>query len=165
MASKKGIIITIIILAVITAGSFLFWMVPQESQMSIVVSDYENYLDGVKEIHSVLDQTILEDFQKLRDGNMTPEEYFQTADVVSSQVTAKISEFVASKPSSEWQESYINYMQSLQSFNSYVTETKVYAGLIKDGKTEQLDESMKKIQSIKSETERLVKMSDYSRPK
>jgi len=165
MASKKGIIITIIILAVITAGSFLFWMVPQESQMSIVVSDYENYLDGVKEIHSVLDQTILEDFQKLRDGNMTPEEYFQTADVVSSQVTAKISEFVASKPSSEWQESYINYMQSLQSFNSYVTETKVYAGLIKDGKTEQLDESMKKIQSIKSETERLVKMSDDSRPK
>ena len=165
MASKKGIIITIIILAVITAGSFLFWMIPQESQMSIVVSDYENYLDGVKEIHSVLDQTILEDFQKLREGNMTPDEYFQTADVVSSQTTAKISEFVASKPSNEWQESYINYMQSLQSFNSYVTETKVYAGLIKDEKTDQLDESLKKIQSIKSETERLVKMSDDSRPK
>jgi len=165
MASRKGIIVTIIILAVITAGSFLLWMIPQGSQMSIVVSDYENYLDGVKEIHSVLDQSISEEFQGLRDGNVSPEEYLKTAEVISSQVTSQISEFVTSNPTTEWQESYIRYMESLQTFNSYVTETKVYAGLVKDGRTDKLVETMDKIQEIKSESEKLAKLSDESRPK
>ena len=165
MASQKGVVITIIILAAITAGSFLFWMVPQENQMTIVVSDHENYLDGAKEIHSVMDQTISEEFQNLIDGSILPDEYIRTSDVISSQVTMQISEFVTSKPPAEWQESYINYMESLQSFNSYVTETKVYANLLKEGKTDKLDETLGKIQSLKSESERLVKASDDSRPK
>jgi len=165
MASRKGIVITIIILAAITAGSFLFWMVPQENQMTIVVSDHENYLDGAKEIHSVMDQTISEEFQNLTDGSISSDEYIKTSEVISSQITMQISEFVTSKPPAEWQESYINYMESLQSFNSYVTETKVYANLLKEGKTDKLDETLGKIQSLKSESERLAKASDDSRPK
>jgi len=164
MASRKGIVITIIILAAITAGSFLFWMVPQENQMTIVVSDHENYLDGAKEIHSVMDQTISEEFQNLIDGSISPDEYLTTSDVISSQVTMQISEFVTSKPPTEWQESYINYMESLQNFNSYVTETKVYANFLKEEKTDKLDETLAKIQSLKSESERLAKASDDSRP-
>jgi len=165
MASRKGIAVTIIILAAITVGSFLFWMIPQENQMIIVVSDYENYLDGVKEIHSVMEQTISEEFQFLKEGNILPDEYIKTSDAMSLQVTTQISEFVTSKPPTEWQESYISYMESLQNFNSYVTETKVYANLLKDGKTNKLEETMGKIQSLKSESERLAKVSDNSRPK
>ena len=165
MASRKGIVVTVIILAAITAGSFLFWMVPQENQMTIVVSDHENYLDGVKEIHSVMSQTIAEEFQNLIDGTISPEEYLRTSDVISSQVTTQISEFVTSKPPAEWQESYINYMESLQIFNSYVTETKVYANFLKEGKTDKLGETMGKIESLKSESERLAKASNDSRPK
>ena len=165
MASRKGIIVTICILVAITAGSFLFWMVPQENQMTIVVSDHENYLDGAKEIHSVMDLTISEEFQSLIDGNISPDEYIRTCDVISSQVTTQISEFVTSKPPTEWQESYINYMESLQNFSSYVTETKVYANLLKEGKTDKLDETMSKIQSLKLESERLAKASNDSRPK
>lgn len=164
MASRKGIVITIIILAAITAGSFLLWMIPQENQMTIVVSDHENYLDGAKEIHSVMDQTISEEFENLIDGSILPEEYIRTSDVISSQVTMQISEFVTSKPPTEWQESYINYMESLQNFNSYVTETKVYANFLKEGKIDKLDETLAKIQSLKSESERLAKASDESRP-
>ena len=164
MASQKGVVITIIILASITAGSFLFWMVPQENQMTIVVSDHENYLDGAKEIHSVMDQTISEEFQNLIDGSILPDEYIRTSDVISSQVTMQISEFVTSKPPAEWQESYINYMESLQNFNSYVTETKVYANFLKEDKIDKLDETLAKIQSLKSESERLAKASDDSRP-
>lgn len=164
MASRKGIVITIIILAAITAGSFLFWMIPQENQMTIVVSDHENYLDGAKEIHSVMDQTISEEFENLIDGSILPEEYIRTSDVISSQVTMQISEFVTTKPPTEWQESYINYMESLQNFNSYVTETKVYANFLKEGKIDKLDETLAKIQSLKSESERLAKASDESRP-
>lgn len=164
MASRKGIIITIVILAAITAGSFALWMVPQETKMKLVVSDHKNYLDGVKEIHSLLEQSISEEFQNLKDGNISPDEYIQVADVTSSQVTSQISEFVASKPPDEWQESYIKYMESLQNFNSYVTETKVYAGLIKDGKSDKLQDELEKIDSFKSESQRLAKLSDDSRP-
>lgn len=165
MASKKGITITIIILAVITIASFLIWEIPQNSQISLKVSDHENYLDGVKEIHSLLDQTISTDFQNLKDGNISPDEYLEYADVTSTQVSSKITEFVKSKPPNEWQESYISYMDALRNFNSYVTETKVYANLIKEGKTDQFEETLTKIQSYKSESETLIELSDKSRPK
>jgi hypothetical protein len=164
MASKKGIVFTIIILAAITAGSFLFWLIPQETQISLTVSDYENYLDGVKEIHSILDQTISTEFQNLKDGNISSDEYLQIADVTSTQVSSQISEFVTSKPPNEWQDSYISYMDALRNFNSYVTETKVYANLVKEGKTDQFEETLTNIQSYKSESETLIELSDNSRP-
>ncbi len=88
MASKKGITVTIIILVAITAGSFLFWMIPQENQISSITSDHENYIDGIKAIHSILDQKISTEFQKLKDENMSPDEYLQIADVTSSQVSS-----------------------------------------------------------------------------
>ncbi|MFZ8907644.1 MAG: hypothetical protein ACO2Y5_03565 [Nitrosopumilaceae archaeon] len=165
MASKKGIAITIIILAAITAASFSFWMIPQENQMSLVISDHENYLDGVKEIHSIMKETISTEFQNLKDETISPDEYLRIADVTSSQVTSQISEFVTSKPPEEWQDSYISYMDSLKNFNSYVTETKVYANLVKDGKTDQFEETLTKINSLQSESERLAEISDSSRPK
>lgn len=164
MASKKGVAVTIIILAAITGASFLLWTVPQENQMSLVISDHENYLDGVKEIRSIMDETISTEFQNLKDGKITPDDYIQTADVTSSQVTSKISEFVTSKPPTEWQESYINYMDSLKSFNSYITETKVYANLIKEDKTDEFEQTLEKINSLKAESERLAEVSDNSRP-
>lgn len=165
MASKKGIAVTIIILAAITAGSFLFWMIPQENQMSLVISDHENYLDGVKEIHSIMKETISTEFQNLKDETILPDEYLRIADVTSSQVTSQISEFVTSKPPSEWQDSYISYMDSLKNFNSYVTETKVYANLVKEGKRDQFEETLSKINSLQLESERLAEISDNSRPK
>jgi hypothetical protein len=165
MTSKKGITVTIIILVAITAGSFLFWMIPQESQISLITSDHENYLDGIKAIHSILDQTISTEFQNLKDENISPDEYLKIADVTSSQVSSQISEFVISKPPNEWQDSYISYMDALKNFNSYVTETKVYANLVKEGKTDQLEETLTKIQSYKSESEMLIEISDKSRPK
>ncbi len=165
MASKKGIAVTIIILAAITAGSFLFWMIPQENQMSLVISDHENYLDGVKEIHSIMKETISTEFQNLKDETISPDEYLRIADVTSSQVTSQISEFVTSKPPSEWQDSYISYMDSLKNFNSYVTETKVYANLVKEGKRDQFEETLSKINSLQLESERLAEISDSSRPK
>ena len=165
MASKKGITITIIILAAITGGSFLFWVIPQESPISLVVTDYENYLDGVKEIHSILDQSISAEFQNLKDEKISPDEYMQIVDITSTQISSQISEFVTSKPPKEWQDSYISYMDSLRNFNSYVTETKVYANLVKEGKTDQLGEILAKIQSYKSESETLIELSDNSRPK
>jgi response regulator of citrate/malate metabolism len=162
MASKKGIIITIIILASITAASFLLWIVPQENTATLVVSDYENYLEGVKKIHQVLQESIETEFQNLLDGNTSPDEYISITEVTTSQVTAQISEFVTSKPTEEWQNSYITYMEAMKKFNEYIIETKVAANMLKVG---QIDaETLQNIESLRLETQELIKKSDELRP-
>lgn len=162
MVSKKGIIITIIILASITAASFLLWIVPQENPATLVVSDYENYLEGVKKIHQVLQESIETEFQNLLDGNTSPDEYISITEVTTSQVTAQISEFVTSKPTEEWQNSYITYMEAMKKFNEYIIETKVAANMLKVG---QIDaETLQNIESLRLETQELIKKSDELRP-
>ena len=162
MASKKGIIVTVIILVAITAASFLFWIIPQENPSTLVVSDYANYLDGVKKIHEVLQESIETEFQNLLDGKTSPEEYIAITEVTTSQVTVQISEFVTSKPPEEWQDSYISYMEALKKFNSYIVETKVAANMLKEG---QIDtEVIQKIESLRLESQELINKSNELRP-
>lgn len=162
MASKKGIIVTVIILGAITAASFLFWIIPQENPSTLMVSDYANYLDGVKKIHEVLQESIETEFQNLLDGKTSPDEYIAITEVTSSQVTVQISEFVTSKPPKEWQDSYISYMEALKKFNSYIVETKVAANMLKEG---QIDtEIIQKIESLRLESQELINKSNELRP-
>jgi len=162
MASKKGIIITVIILVAITAASFLFWVIPQDNPSTLVVSDYENYLDGVKKIHEILQESIETEFQNLLNEKTSPDEYIAITEVTSSQVTAQISEFITSKPPEEWQDSYISYMEALKKFNAYIVETKVAANMLKEG---QIDtEIMQKIQSLRLESQELINKSNELRP-
>ena len=165
MASKKGIVVTIIILTAITSVSFLLWVIPQDYEATFVVSDYEGYLDGVKNIHEVLEESIDIEYQNLRTGKITPQEYIAITEVTSSQVTAQISEFVTSKPPEDWQTSYINYMDAMKKFNSYILETKVLANLIENGSTEdEMNETLEKIELLKMESKEFVKISHQSRP-
>ena len=165
MASKKGIVVTVIILAVITGASFVFWIVPQDSESTFVVSNYEGYIDGVKNIHEVLQESINIEYQNLHNGDISTSDYISVADITSSQVTAQISEFVTSKPPQEWQESYIGYMEALKKFNEYIVETKVAANLIeKESFEEEMTETIQKIESLKEESKQLVKKSDELRP-
>lgn len=165
MASKKGIAVTAIILAAITGASFLLWIIPQDVETTFVVTDYENYLDGVKNIHEVLEESIELEYENLQNGKITPQEYLTVTEVTSSQVTSQISEFVTSKPSEEWQSSYISYMEALKSFNSYILETKVLANMIENGSSEEeMSEVIEKIESLKIESSEFVKVSDESRP-
>ena len=162
MASKKGIIVTVIILVTITAASFLFWIIPQKNPSTLMVSDYANYLDGVKKIHEVLQESIETEFQNLLDGKTSPDEYIAITEVTTSQVTVQISEFVTSKPPEEWQDSYISYMEALKKFNSYIVETKVAANMLKEG---QIDtEVIQKIESLRSESQELINKSNELRP-
>ena len=140
----------------------MFWTIPQENESTFIVTNYENYLDGIKSIHEILQESINIEFQNLRDEKITPEEYISVAEITTSQVTAKISEFVTSKPSEQWQESYISYMEALKKFNSYVLETKVYANLLKEQKD--VTDTLQKIEELKKEYQELVKRSDELRP-
>jgi len=162
LASKKGIIVTVIILVAITSASFLFWIIPQENPSTLMVSDYANYLDGVKKIHEVLQESIETEFQNLLDGKTSPDDYIAITEVTSSQVTVQISEFVTSKPPEEWQDSYISYMEALKKFNSYIVETKVAANMLKEG---QIDtEIIQKIESLRLESQELINKSNELRP-
>jgi len=162
MASKKGIAVTVIILVAITAASFLFWVIPQENPSTLVVSDHENYLDGIKKIHEVLQESIETEFQNLLNEKISPDEYITITEVTSSQVTAQISEFITSKPPEEWQDSYISYMEALKKFNEYIIETKVAANMLKEG---QIDtEIIQKIESLRSESQELINKSNELRP-
>ncbi len=165
MASKKGIVVTIIILAAITGASFLLWMVPQNSETTFVVSDYGGYIDGVKNIHEVLQESIDIEYQNLLSGKISPDDYISVAEVTSSQVTSKISEFVTSKPPEEWQDSYISYMDAMKKFNEYIGETKVLANLIEKGDTEEeIAKTIQKIESLKEESKEFIKISEQTRP-
>ena len=165
MASKKGIAITAIILAAITGASFLLWVIPQENDTTFIVTDYQGYLDGVKNIHEVLQESIDIEYQNLRDGKSTPKDYIAITEVTSSQVTTQISEFITSKPSEQWQESYISYMNGMKKFNEYILETKVLANQIENGNIDkEILQTLEKIESIKVESIEYIKKSNELRP-
>ena len=165
MASKKGIMITVIILSAITGASFLLWVIPQENDTTFIVSDYEGYLDGVKNIHEVLQESIDIEYKNLRDGKISTTDYIVITEVTSSQVTTQISEFVISKPSEQWQESYISYMNGMKKFNEYILETKILANQMENGSLDkEILQTVEKIQSIKAESIEYIKKSNELRP-
>ena len=165
MASKKGIVITAIILAAITGASFLLWVIPQENDTTFTVTDYEGYLDGAKNIHEVLQESIDIEYNNLREGKISPMDYITITEVTSSQVTTQISEFITSKPSEQWQESYISYMNGMKKFNEYILETKVLANQIENGGLdEEILQTVNKIETIKAESIEYVKKSNELRP-
>jgi len=165
MASKKGIAVTAIILAAITGASFLLWVIPQENETTFIVTDYQGYLEGVENIHEVLQESIDIEYQNLREGKISPEDYITVTEITSSQVTTQISEFITSKPSEQWQESYINYMDAMKKFNEYILETKVLANQIQnESPNEDISQTIEKIESIKAESREYVKKSNELRP-
>ena len=165
MASKKGIAITAIILAAITGASFLLWVIPQDNDTTFIVTDYQGYLDGAKNIHEVLQESIDIEYNNLREGEISPMDYITITEVTSSQVTTQISEFVTSKPSEQWQESCISYMNGMKKFNEYILETKVLANQIENGGLdEEILQTVNKIETIKAESIEYVKKSNELRP-
>ena len=165
MASKKGIMITGIILASITGASFLMWVIPEDNETTFIVSDYAGYLDGVKNIHEILQESMDIEYQKLQEGKISTEEFTEITEVTSSQVTTQISEFITSKPPQEWQDSYINYMEAMKKFNEYISETKVLANQIENKSPEsEMNETKEKINKIKNEISEFIELSDISRP-
>ena len=156
---------TIVILVAITTASFFVWLTPQSYDATFVVSDFKSHLDGIKEIHRVLADGIEKEFQKMLNGDITPDQYIEVAEISSSQINSQIIQLVESKASQEWQESYLNYLEALRRTNSNIRETIVVANMIKDNADEQnVDEVLKKIDQLKEESKSFVSASDSARP-
>ncbi len=153
------------ILAAITGASFLTWLIPQNIETEIVISDFENHLDEVKEIHTTLDKGIQEEFQNMLNEKITPEDYIKLAEVSSSQVNSQIIKLVESKAPEEWHESYLNYIEALKIFNSEIRETIVAATLFSEDNTSfEFRDVIKKIDSLKKDSKSLVEASELVRP-
>lgn len=165
MASKKGITLTILILIGITSASFVIWFVPENNEMTFIVSDFETHLDSVKDIHKIISETVDNEFQNLLNGETSPQNYIKQVKTSSSQINSQIMQLVESKATEEWQESYINYIESLKQYNSYLRETIVVATLIDDGaELNEIENVIQKINELRENSESLILKSDNSRP-
>jgi CRISPR/Cas system-associated exonuclease Cas4 (RecB family) len=165
LATKKGIIVTIIILAAITGASFLVWLIPHNSETKLVITDFGSHLDNVKEIHSTIQIEIDKEFQNLLNGEITPKEYIEIAEISSFQITSQIMTLVESKAPSEWYESYLNYIESLKKFNLQIRETMVVATLMDEDKdSSEIQEILEKIDLLKTDSKTLAVASDEARP-
>ena len=75
MGSKKGIGLTVGILIAIAGASFIFWAIPEQSSMTIIVTDFENHLDGIKAKHNVISSGLEEPFSQMFNGELSPQEH------------------------------------------------------------------------------------------
>ena len=139
MGSKKGVGITVGILIAITIASFMVWLDnPTNTDMTIVVTDFGNHDVGITERHKIISSAIEESFLELVEGKISPE---------------------------EWQESYINRITSLKSFESYIIETMVMATLIEDdGEVAQKIGILSNIEKLKEESIQYAQMADSAKP-
>ena len=165
MASRRGIIVTIAILVGVVAASFLFYLIPEDTTMKIVVSDFKKYLDITKEKSTMEITSIDESFEKLMENKMSPDEYIMIAEVSSSQINSLIIELTNSGAPEEWTESYINYIGALKKLNEKITETIVVANLMNDDdNSNSINEIISKIHQLETESLDLIKKSDNTRP-
>ena len=165
MASKKGIAMTIAVLVGVIAASFLVYLIPEDTTMKIVVSDFGKYLDITKEKAMLESVSINESFEKLMEKKMSPNEYIGIAKVSSSQIDSLIIELIDSGATQEWVESYVNYIDALKKLNGKITETIVVANLMNDdNNSNSINEIIAKIHQLETESLDLIKKSDNTRP-
>ena len=167
MSSKRGVIITVVILVAITIASFSVWIGNNttNTEMTIVVTDFENHQEGISERHKIISNAIEESFSELINEQISTDEYIRIAEVSSSQNNALLMELAYSDAPEEWQESYINRIASLKSFEAYIIETMVMTNMIEsDGKQEQKTEILNNIEKFKEEYIQYGVMADSAKP-
>ena|SRR2546422_1312908 len=165
MATRKGIVVTAIVLVAISAASFVIWIVPQNRGSSFVVSDYKSELESVRERQTLIATEMESGLKELLDKTLSPDDFVTKAQTSSAQVTSLITELIESNPPVEWRESYLNYDESLKKYNEYLTESISLAKKMKGGiSLVDLNEEISKIDSLKKESNSLVRKSNETRP-
>ena len=165
MASKKGIAVTIAILVGVIPASFLILLIPENTDMKLIVSDFEKQLDDTDERTSMLSAGIEKSFDDLINHKLSPEEYFVTAGVTQSQVNSLIIELTLSGAPQEWAASYKTYVDVLKKLNEQITESIIVANLMKDNNnSDSVNEIISKIHELRAELLNLIEKSDNLRP-
>ena len=166
MASRKGIVVTIAILVSVVAASFLVYLIPEDTTMKIIVSDFEKHLDANKEKVSMEVTGIDSSFKKLMENELSPDQYIMIAETSSSQINSLVIELTNSGATEEWAESYVNYIGALKKLNEKITETIVVANLmpVNYSNSISINEILADINDLEIESLDLMKRSDDTRP-
>ena len=98
MSSKRGVVITVVILIAITIASFSVWIGNNatNTDMTIVVTDFENHQEGISERHEIISNAVEESFSELINEQISTEEYVRIAEISSSQNNALLMELAYS---------------------------------------------------------------------
>ena len=167
MGSKKGVVITVVILIAITVGSFMVWFGnPTNTDMTIVVTDFENHDAGIVERHNIISNSIEESFEKFVNGSINASEYEKIAETCSSQNNALLMELAYSDAPEEWQEAYVNRIASLKSFGAYIRESMVFTTYLETGDIDssQKDELLGNMAKYQEEYIEFKQMADSAKP-
>ena len=133
--------------------------------MTVVVSDFESHIVGIDERFKIISSALDESFEEMVNGGITPDEYITIAEISSTQINSQIIELVESQAPDEWLDSYLNDLESLRSYNSYIRETIVLANLLNDDFTmSDKEEALEKISLLKQESIDYAQMSLSTRP-
>ena len=144
----------------------MVWMEnPSNTEMTIVVTDFENHDAGIYERHKIVSNAVEESFSEFMNDEISIDEYIRIAETSSSQNNALLMELAYSDAPQEWQETYINRIASLKSFEAYIIETMVIANLINDnGEQEQITEVMENIEKLREESSQYAEIANSSKP-
>ena len=167
MSSKRGVVITVVILIAITIASFSVWIGNNttNTEMTIVVTDFENHDAGIVDRHKIISNSISESFDRFMDGEIEISDYDKIAKAGSSQNNALLIELKSSGAPEEWQETYVNRILSLKAFGEYIRETMVMIHLIEsEGEEVKRIEILNNIEKLKDETIQYAQMADSSKP-
>ena len=167
MGSKKGVVITVGILVAITIGSFMVWFGnPTNTEMTIVVTDFENHDAGIVERHKIISNSIEESFDRFMNGDIDTSEYEKIVETGSSQNNALLMELAYSDAPEEWQEAYVNRIASLKSFGAYIRESMVFTSYLEtDGlDSQQKNELLENMEKYKAEYIQFKQMADSAKP-
>jgi hypothetical protein len=165
MATKKGIIITVIILGAIAAGSSVTWLLPQNRGSAVVVSDYGNELESVKERHALIMTEMNSNLKSMLNNTLSPDDFTNMAQTSSAQTTSLISEIIESNPPTEWRESYLDYAEALKKYNDYLTESISLATKMKNEiSTSDKSDETSKLDSLMNDTNSFIAKSNETKP-
>jgi hypothetical protein len=165
MATKKGIVVTTVILGAIAAASFTVWVFPQNRSSTFVVTDYGNELNSVRDRHGLINTEMESNLKSLLNQTLSPNDFINMTQTSSTQVTSLITELIESNPPVEWRESYLNYDEALKKYNDYLTETVSLANKMKSGiLPNDLNEELSKLDSLKNESNSFIVKSNETRP-
>ncbi len=165
VATKKGMVLTAIILGTITAASFSIWLIPQHGNPSLVISDYRSELDSIKERHEVIIKEIDDEWKNMIAGSLSPDDFIIRAQTSSSQINSLLSEVLESGAPQEWRESYLNYGEALKKYNDYLIETIVIANKVKGSVSiNDLKDELQKLDALKNESESYTIKANETKP-
>ena len=165
VATRKGIILTAVILGIITAASFSLWLIPQHENSGPLISDYRSELESIKERHDIIINETSDELNNMLGGSLSPDDFITRAQTTSSQVASLLTEIIESRAPQEWRESYLNYGEALKKYNDYLTETIVIANKVKGNVSiNDLQDELQKSDSMKKESESYAIKANETKP-